>query len=1622
MMYGTLQVVSANVATMEYGVDGVPFSHKCRFLMDAFKQASFDVVAVQESRARHSETRTDGHYIRLISAGHQGNAGVELWFLKTGFWAAGGVVLAPDDFVVWHSNPRVLIVDLHWGRSIITFCVAYAPQSGQSEDTINTWWNELSANFDRIPREQPLFLLGDLNCHVGSVGTDAIGPLAPDIENGAGTRLRQLCTQHQLIIPATYSQWHDGSSHTFVHPKGSRHRLDYILVRQTQQHAICRSWVAQDIELANGQCDHLPVALSMQVQLQPSAHHGFQRRAVYNRTKARDSLQQATFPTLTLTPVPWETDVNDHWHIARDELQAQACKAFPFEKRVQRQQYFDKATWDAMCHRKSLRQEHRALQRDIDAHVLRMVFKAWRTGGPPHDEVQADQFHLHTQCLQDALFVMQRNQCDQRFRAHKKQAWKQWALDMGEKLQQDLQHGDVFRVLKPKRALAKSTKRALPGLRATNGKWCQGRTDIAVAWEKQFGDLENAQSVKLQQLLDKSRPIHHPLTVAELLTIPSIYDLEQAIRGADAAKAPGVDGLGAELFRQDPVCMAQQIYPMLLKAAFRQQWVVEMSGGWLLPLWKRKGNPQQMQHYRGILLEPVLGRIISRAWRKKICPTISTWAAPMQYGGRSGLSIEALHLQARMWQAHAKTQRHNLAIIFVDIKAAFYTIAKPLLCNSNLTRVELEQFVATLGFPDTVTGPFLKHLQNAHLAFKCTGSTLATGSIAATLSHSWFVIPNGTTVMAPQTGSRPGDPLADLLFSMVMSHVLHEINFRLAAVVHAVEGNSEATAVDNVTWVDDVALAVTATADGFIDRVLLVLQTVVDVMAEHGLTLSFGQGKTAVMLSFNGRHAAQAKRQCEDQYHGELAFLTEHFGLTRVPIVQHYRHLGGFLVRHGVVLPEIKIRVSQAITNLHPVRSLLRDDRVDVGKRRRLLHGLGMSVATLHAGTWFHLDKGEQQAWQASIQRIYSLLTSRGPDGSFPHVNKFEAALKAGYVEADEVLHIQRLRLFIQILKIGDEHMIQAVINNHAIMADQAWLSDVQRAWCWVIQSRGDDDIRDVDFTSFFAFHGWSTYQSKWRLVKKWLKQAIRGHCVHMKTYAALKTADDEQRQLLLQHGWTHQDALLQSDHEEEQIGEHPCPTCGFKAATAAGLAVHQHRLRGARIAMRRYAIDGICRVCAKNFCTRPRLLQHLHAGTTDCWWKHCRAFQPLTVEEAQALDNQDCASKQAHHQRGLRDEAQDRACHSCNLDGLPMLPSTGSTFEGPPSAAELSHWASIGLLPPGRGGRQRTQRPRAQAPKFNIQERSTQIEEQLVCDAKNWFAPSSIPHSLVMDTKYVLIFFSGHRRWGDIASWVSWLGTDNSVVPISVDIGLHAVYGDIYNGQLWERLIRARKVVAAHGGPPCETYSLARWLPAPSGRPRPLRNRKFPWGLPARSLKEVQQCMVGTVLMFRTIYLLILVYCYGGAITMEHPAGHKCTQEQWCIWLAGMIQRILRAPDVETIQFLQGPLGQPFSKPTKLLIGRLPLLQRHLYAAYDVGWRSTVTLGGLDSDGWKTAAAKSYPSKLCEVLARSYLWYAERVPTSGHEDHPPQLAMAKEVLCNWDPYTGSTMSFFRDYHTRTDG
>ena len=94
--YTTWKIASVNVATMGYGEENYSSSSfKTRELIKQFQQESYDFVGLQETRAREDKITVEGQYIRMISAGEPGNAGVELWVNQSLF------VLQQD----WTSTP-----------------------------------------------------------------------------------------------------------------------------------------------------------------------------------------------------------------------------------------------------------------------------------------------------------------------------------------------------------------------------------------------------------------------------------------------------------------------------------------------------------------------------------------------------------------------------------------------------------------------------------------------------------------------------------------------------------------------------------------------------------------------------------------------------------------------------------------------------------------------------------------------------------------------------------------------------------------------------------------------------------------------------------------------------------------------------------------------------------------------------------------------------------------------------------------------------------------------------------------------------------------------------------------------------------------------------------------------------------------------------------------------------------------------------------------------------------------------------------------------------------------------------------------------------------------------------
>ena len=1201
--------------------------------------------------------------------------------------------------------------------------------------------------------------------------------------------------------------------------------------------------------------------------------------------------------------------------------------------------------------------------------------------------------------------------------------WKRWIKDKLEEKVDKLQNMNgetLFSILKPKQMVAKHAgkmKKALPGFRNLDNKWCEGKHNIAIAWQTQFGQIEHAVPVDVDVLQKVDEPQMASLKADDLLQVPSLFDVEFALRQMNINKASGLDNLGAELFVTDAKKASKTLFPLFLKTVTRSQNVPEFCGGWLLPLHKGKLHPSNMSGFRAILLEPVVSRIFAKAWRSRLEEGAAKVALPSQWGGRPGLSCSALHLQLKMWQQNAKQERKAHAIVYVDLQQAFYSVAKPLLAKCNSWQQSVEVLCTTLKIPDSAVEKFCANVAEADLIYKATGSRLAGAMTRATLEKTWFTIPNGDKILAPQSGSRPGDPLADLFFSVVMSSMMSKIHESLEDADLLQPQSQQHPCPSSITWVDDIAFCITSKADGLCQKVIHVMQILLETATEHGFALSYGQGKTAVMMMFHGPKAKQARIDCEKKYKDGLPVLSEHRGMVVVPIVNHYKHLGGTVTRQANLMPEIRIRSAQSCAKLQPLRKILQHPGVKQSHKRQLLKTMAWPVLTLHCGSWFQLNEGEYKAWQGAWFRLCGFLYVRNDEGEVTHTHLCQRSWDCQIPMPMETLYLSRLKLCCQILQENDQFSIAAILHNAGVAGDMSWLYGVQCAIEWMCQQIGVEWMPE-GFQQLDQYETWNKYQTfakKWKLL---IGKAEKAHMLRVRAMCDLVHADREQQRILKEMGWLHEEP----NHDEpEEMSEIRCLECGANFHTEASLAVHQQRKHKHRIAMRRLVQHTCCFACSKQFHTRARVLQHLHFGTTTCWIKYLRNVEPLSVEQATELDDQDRQRGIALHQRGIKRLSDDQACRTCTEQELNASPAVIMSWDEVPDhepcETELQTWKQIGLLPPGQGGRDVTIRQQTAFTVPNVLHDVQQWERQMVCDVSKWKPPEDqVPRPLACNLKFVLLFFAGHRRSFDVADWIS---RESGLVPIPIDTAIDENWGNVFDDRLWWQLIAARRVVAGHGGPPCESFSLARWLEVEGQKyPRPLRDSTFPWGLPYRNLREVLQSTTGEALFLRVVILLMFIFQMGGAVSLEHPRGPPEGGQAWCVWFSAILRRWQLERRVNTMTFLQGPLGREFSKPTTMLIGRLEDLPKAVYQAYQPGWKPTTTLGGKAADGsWRTAAAKQYPEVLCREMARAYIRYPNQIQTEGEESDPPQLEEALKVLTfSWDPYQDECKQMRQDF------
>ena len=95
----------------------------------------------------------------------------------------------------------------------ITVIQVYAPTSKAEEAEVQQFYEDLQDLLELTPKEDVLFIIGDLNAKVGSQETPGvIGKFGLGIQNEAGQRLIEFCQENALVIANTLFQQHKEDS------------------------------------------------------------------------------------------------------------------------------------------------------------------------------------------------------------------------------------------------------------------------------------------------------------------------------------------------------------------------------------------------------------------------------------------------------------------------------------------------------------------------------------------------------------------------------------------------------------------------------------------------------------------------------------------------------------------------------------------------------------------------------------------------------------------------------------------------------------------------------------------------------------------------------------------------------------------------------------------------------------------------------------------------------------------------------------------------------------------------------------------------------------------------------------------------------------------------------------------------------------------------------------------------------------------------------------------------------------------------------------------------------------------------------------------------------------------
>ena len=1185
-------------------------------LMQQFWEAGADIVCLQETRHKKISQNNELFHVYGCPATPQGHEGVQIWVRRRWNQPKCALDVPFQSTKIVAMEPTFMIAKITVGTWKTAIINVHAPHADHGAIAIRAFWTRIQNIVHDRCQGWNLLLAGDMNAHVGSVVSDAIGGHCQAVENTPGQVFHDWLLVNTMWAPSTFEPCQKGDSATYVSVRGENpHRLDYICLPHSVDQSSVSTWVDRSIDLATQKSDHFPTFCRWDSILTvPNRRQKTQQWTKLSASKIRSSLdtscgQAAVAASLTLPD--WHLNIHQH----ADGLAAQTRDAFqhmhddtftPLRKR-----HLSPATQQLVRTKQQAFQAQKASQSQRKTFMARFVFASWRRAvnhdctAPSldecdawlkdHDKLSAMQLH-HQRTLTNVVRQAVRDE-DAAF-------FTELAQSAGQAYTQEgLQ------------ALWKKVKNLLPKHRA---KRLLPPRDFGQELQSHFETLEAGRrttwSDHLHQCHDSQQAFKRlqPFRQVALAELPTLVEIEDLSRRQKSHRAPGPDAIPGEVCRHGSVAIGPALHNVALKAVLNSSEPCTYKGGHLCAIFKGKGSIQQASGYRGIMLSNVFAKVIHAWARKRLLPTYCHRACPGQIGGLPSQQTHVASHLLRLHEAAGVRHKKSTAVLFLDVRSAFHHM--------------LREWIFSVRNPwtrDTLAGLFDDREHDvdrllAALDDACTHQPtdmppLLRNFLHDLHQHTWFQLKDSTAsqpVTATSRGTRPGSPMADIGFNLLVSKLLAQITTDLQEVdLFRASQSVLEFACPPLAWVDDIAIPLAT--DRPADLPILVERCAA--ITQHrffqaGLTLNYDRGKTEAVMSFRGAGSNEQKLKTFVATEAPVIHVATDDHLIQLRIAADYKHLGMKFCMDADLHHEIHCRLGMARAAYQEIKtSVLQNRRIPAVARLQLFDSLIASRLFYGCATWSWVSASDLAKLEAQLMTFYRRILDIG------FWNRSESITD----QKLRAMHgLPTFRILWEKIRLGylrHVALCQHSFYHEALIAEfetgRGWLHEVHHGLQWlssVVPLPFEvPSLEDCDW-----FEVWTNVAActRWKSI---LRRAVQRH-IKQETLAYHTCALHEDIFRVLQ------DAGLQPTHQVPVLApqtDHACPTCTEAFSNAKLLALHQYHAHKCHSAESAFVQGTVCPGCLKQFWTTIRLIQHLKYRPNRCFYR----LQDARLPEAPA-------------------------------------------------------------------------------------------------------------------------------------------------------------------------------------------------------------------------------------------------------------------------------------------------------------------------------------------------------------------------------------------------------------------